>query len=283
MKHARSFFLPVALVAATCAAGPALLLAQMHKVEAPDQVTRAVGVYEYIGDLLHPKAARFIPVSLFIGGHFEDAGVYMARPVPFALDSGFRYELEHAGIRQDYLDLVASRNFVNSAAAAAMMFDDGWFGYGRVVPPTAPKSARLRPNCGNAHVVQEVDNSKKDDSRPHFGTKPADSSPKPAANNHGQPAPDPCRDEDALDRPGKITLGDDTPKDKNAPDPERPTLHRSPETTANNTGANGKPDKKAPKPPPATVTCEQRPHGRPGPAAHPPPRCGRGRSQQSAA
>src|SRR3978361_541793 len=105
---------------------------QMHKVAAPEKVTRAVGVYEYVGDLQHPKAARLIPVSLFIGGHFEDAGVYLARPVPFALDGGLRYELQRSGGRQDYLDVIASRNSASSAAAGATPFDDGWFGYGRV-------------------------------------------------------------------------------------------------------------------------------------------------------
>ncbi len=246
MKPAR----PIAALAllATLTAG-----AQMHKVEKADTVTRAVGVYEYVGDLNKPRAARFIPVSLFIGGHFEDAGVYMARPIPFALSTGFRYELMEAGVRKQFLDLVAARNFAGSSSAAATPFDDGWAGYGRVAPLPKPKAARLRPNCGNAHVVQEVDNSK-----PHFGNRTADpkaDTPKadPKSNPKADSKNDPCRDPGEDDRPEKVTL-DDAPKDKNAPDPERPTLHRSPETTANNTGAAGKPDKKAPKPPPATIT-----------------------------
>ena len=224
---------------------------QMHKVATPEKVTRAVGVYEYVGDLLHPKAARLIPVSLFIGGHFEDAGIYLARPIPFALDGGLRYELQRSGVRQDYLDVIASRNFGSSAAAATTPFDDGWFGYGRVSPPAAPKVARLRPNCGNAHVVQEADTAKKDDGKPHFGSKPADDDAKPQTRASRTAAPDPCRDDES-DRPERVALTDE--RDKNAPDPERPTLHRSPETTANNTGSAGKPDKKAPKPPPAVIT-----------------------------
>ncbi len=242
----------------TCRLARAVLLAQaallsatgqMHRVDKPEQVTRAVGVYEYVGDLQHPKAARLIPVSLFIGGHFEDAGVYLARPIPFALDGGLRYELQKSGIRQDYLDVVASRNFAGSAVAAATPFDDGWFGYGRIVPPTPPKAGKLRPNCGNAHTVQEA--GTKDDGKPHFGSKPsADDTPK--ARGARNTAPDPCRDDDE-DRPEKVTLADDK-RDANSPDPERPTLHRSPETSAHNTGAQGKPDKKAPKPPPATIT-----------------------------
>ena len=52
---------------------------------APENVVRAVGVYEWTGDMAKPTASRLIPVSLFIDGKLEDAGVYLARPVPFAL------------------------------------------------------------------------------------------------------------------------------------------------------------------------------------------------------
>jgi hypothetical protein len=228
--------------------------AQMHKVAAPEQVTRAVGVYEYVGDLSKPKAARLIPISLFIGGHFEDAAIYMARPVPFAIQSGFRYELMDAGVRKQFLDVLTARNFAGSSAAPSTPFDDGWFGYGRVIPLPSPKASRLRPNCGNAHVVEEVSPAKKDDGKPHFGNKSDTTGPtKPAIAKD-----DPCRPGLDDDRPEKISL-DDAPKDKNAPDPERPTLHRSPETTANNSGSSGKPDKKANKPVAATVTANSGP------------------------
>jgi hypothetical protein len=269
--------LPLAAIAtATWQLAVAPLRAQMHKVAAPDQVTRAVGVYEYVGDAQHPRAARFIPVSLFIGGHFEDAGVYLARPIPFAIQTGFRYELQKSGTQQNFLDLLVARNFASSAAAAAQSFDDGWFAYGHVVPPTPPRTAKLKANCNpsTARVVQENDNSKKDDSKPHFGSKSAGPSDDSRTDNKTDPktteakadsgprfgrhdgAPDPCKDDDPSEH---IILSDDSPKDKNTPDPERPTLHRSPETTANNTGATGKPDKKAPKPPPATVTANSAP------------------------
>ena len=73
------------------------LQAQMHKVEKPERVTRAIGVYEWTGDLTKPTAARLVPVSLFLEGHFEDAGVYLARPVPFTLQTGDVYSVERAG------------------------------------------------------------------------------------------------------------------------------------------------------------------------------------------
>jgi len=224
---------------------PLAAVAQMHKVAKPDQVTRAVALYEYIGDPMKPKAARLIPISLFIGGHFEDAGIYLARPVPFALDSGLRYELQKSGTPQNVFDLVASRNFAGSAVAANLPFDDGWFGYGRVSVPKPPKAGRVRPNCGNAHVVEEAP---KDDGKPHFGSKPPKVDPKAAA----AAIPENCREEDI---PEKVTLDDYNKKDKDSADPERPTLHRSPESSAHNTGDQNKANKKdSKKPPEATVT-----------------------------
>ena len=44
----------------------------MHHVDAPENVTRSIGVYEWTGDLAKPVAARLIPVSLFIDGDFKD-------------------------------------------------------------------------------------------------------------------------------------------------------------------------------------------------------------------
>ena len=103
---------------------------QTHKVTAPQTVVRAVGVYEWTGDMAKPTASRLIPVTLFIEGHLEDAGVYLARPVPFALLSGNVYELQQAGIAKGTLDLVFAKHLVAEDASGANAFDDGWFGYG---------------------------------------------------------------------------------------------------------------------------------------------------------
>src|ERR1017187_2376805 len=72
------------------------LCAQTHKVAKPETVVRAVGVYEWTGDMAKPAASRLIPVSLFIEGKLVDAAVYQARPVPFALLTGNVYELDKA-------------------------------------------------------------------------------------------------------------------------------------------------------------------------------------------
>src|SRR5260370_17486694 len=78
---------------------------QTHKVTKPESVVRAVGVYEWTGELAKPKASRLIPVTLFIEGTLEDAGVYIARPVPFALLTGNLYELQDAGVAKGTLEL----------------------------------------------------------------------------------------------------------------------------------------------------------------------------------
>src|SRR5581483_11550417 len=70
--------------------------------EKPSQTStlRAVAVLEWTGDRNHPNATRLVPVSLFDGEHLQDGGLYLARPVPLALDSGTEYEVEGAGLPQ---------------------------------------------------------------------------------------------------------------------------------------------------------------------------------------
>ncbi|MCL2659533.1 MAG: hypothetical protein FWD64_03325, partial [Acidobacteriaceae bacterium] len=104
--------------------------AQMHKVDQPGKVVRAVGVYEWTGDLNKPKASRFVPVSVFIDNEFQDAGVYLARPMPFALETGNLYELDDAGLAEGMLELSYARRVQANDAAGAPEFDDGWLGYG---------------------------------------------------------------------------------------------------------------------------------------------------------
>src|ERR1700691_4147939 len=111
--------------------------AQTHKVAKPENVVRAIGVYEWTGDMAKPAASRLIPVSLFINGKLEDAAVYLARPIPFALLTGNVYELDQTGVPKGTLDLVYARHF-EATETSATTYDDGWFGYGKFVPPQPP-------------------------------------------------------------------------------------------------------------------------------------------------
>ena len=150
-------------------------LAQMHKVAKPEDVVRAVGVYEWTGDRAKPTASRLIPVTLFIDGSLQDAGVYLARPVPFALDSGTVYEIDQAGKPVGTLDVQYATHL--QAADAANYYDDGWFGYGSYAPPPAPKKVTpLKPS----KTLSVISSSKPDVDDPNRPTlvrrHPSDSS-----------------------------------------------------------------------------------------------------------
>ena len=216
------------------------LRAQMHKVEKPERVTRAIGVYEWTGDLNKPTAARLVPVSLFLDSHMEDAGVYLARPVPFALETGDIYSIETAGQPVGTYDLDFARDIITHQSA-----DDAssaWYGYGRFHPPAAEKPpAKLAASSHPSSIIGGKDDS---DDTPHFVLRhPNDTAPdaKPDATTSTKGSATPATDDDS-ERP---TLRHrDAPPDlkrnkKEKPagyvtgpggslndDPDRPTLHR---------------------------------------------------------
>ncbi|WP_263413580.1 hypothetical protein [Terriglobus aquaticus] len=231
MPRARSFTLAFAAVTLPFTMAP--LHAQIHKVQKSEPVTRAVAVYEYAGDLKKPTAARLIPVSLFIGGHFENAGTYLARPIPFALDTGNIYQLQHAGEPLGDLDLAFAKNLRGSSAEVTVPFDVAWFGYGKFVPEKAPTTTAISKSPArhtqHAYPVQ-------DDGKPHFGSTPSDSSQSKTRNPRDTSDVDP----DA-DRAQRVSLPDDDNRDPKAPNPDRPTLRRRPEDTT------GGPKSKRPK------------------------------------
>jgi hypothetical protein len=187
--------------------------AQMHKVEKPERVTRAIGVYEWTGDLAKPSAARLIPVSLFMEGHFEDAGVYLARPVPFVLQTGDEYSIEEAGLHLGTLDVDYARNVVTRHSTSDSDEVGAWYGYGKFAPPSV---AKPKPLHATAKPVTVDGVSASDDDQPHLAVRAGaqDTSDVPAAKSDGKPA--------------KPTAAS-TPNPAPADDPDRPTLrHRDP-------------------------------------------------------
>lgn len=182
-----------------CVAGAS---AQVHKVEKAQKVVRAVGVYEWVGEMAKPNASRLIPVSLFIDGKFEDAGIYEARPVPFALDTGNVYEVQKAGIAQGTVDIAFARRLVPTANVYTT-WDDGWFGYGKFFPPAPPKKSNLKPMTRLAKINGIDDES---DDTPHFSARSAT----PGSGGAATPLP------------GAATAASSVPAD----DPDRPVLHR---------------------------------------------------------
>lgn len=74
-------------------------------------------------------APTLVPITLFINGQYQDAAIYMADPVPMALDSGIVYEAFKAGVSQGLFEIreprqrgrtwVAMGKWTSQAAQAA--------------------------------------------------------------------------------------------------------------------------------------------------------------------
>lgn len=236
--------------------------AQMHKVEAPQKVTRAVGVFEWTGQLPKPDSARLVPVSLFINGHFEDAGVYLAQPVPFALQTGVQYSVLRAGEPFGTLNLETARDVVTKRAASDDNPVGAWYGYGSfAVPKIAPP-----PKLKQSASLSSIAGSKSDD-KPHFsGDRSArdsgDASPKaasgtpPAASAGSASTPKVDVDTGDDDRPHMTRRADSDSSASTAPantrssapddadDPDRPTLKHRDDTDETK---NKKPKKEKPE------------------------------------
>ncbi len=160
------------------AVGVAPLGAQIHKVAAPETVTRAVAVYEWTGDLTKPASERLVPVSLYINGEYEDAGTYYSRPIPLALLNGNVYSLEKSGEPEGNVTIDYARHLQSAAGGATGDTTAlGWFGYGKFAPlPPPPKVAALKPSADVPAIVSskhpEID-AKADSDRPTFAHRPA--------------------------------------------------------------------------------------------------------------
>jgi hypothetical protein len=190
-------------LAVTCSAG---LSAQTHKVAKPEQVVRAVGVYEWTGDLTKPNAMRLVPVSIYIDNGFQDAGVYVARPVPFALLTGNVYELQNSGATKGTVELSFARHVQATDAQGDELFDDGWFGYGvyHAPPLTRVSTTKLKP-LKNQPVIT---------------SSSSDSAGRPSlVNKSGS-------DSSAGSSSGSGSSGSGSGSSASSADPDRPTMHR---------------------------------------------------------
>jgi hypothetical protein len=236
--------------------------AQMHKVAKPQQVVRAIGVYEWTGDFAKPTASRLIPVSLYIEGKFEDAGIYIARPIPFALLPGNLYILQTAGIDKGTLDLAYAKHLQAVEATGDLAWDDGWFGYGSVRPLAAPRrtTTALKPS-----KTLPVLTTGSDPNHPHLSSKPADptsttttgQTKSDSTTTSSTTSTDPDRPTMARRTPNSTSSGTDTSTASTttpsttsstssgttgttpADDPDRPTMkRRTPDTTSSGTDAS---------------------------------------------
>ncbi len=199
------------------------LHAQTHKVAAPERVTRAIAVYEWTGPLEKPTAGRLIPVSLFIGGHMEDADVYLARPVPLALQTGNVYEIDEAGLKKGLFDVDHARNSQGFTKDIADTNAFGWYGFGTFSPP-----AKLKVPVLSASKQLPSITSTGDSTRPHLGTKSASdtstASSKPADSSKSENSES---DRPKLNRPAdQDATASTTSGSSKDDDVDRPTLRK---------------------------------------------------------
>lgn len=148
---------------------PTWMWAQTHVMKKPETVVRAVGVYEWVGEDGKPSASRLVPVSVYINKQLEDAGVYLARPVPLALETGTVFAVEQAGATRGTLELAYARHV---QAAGDAETNDGWLGYGAFKPkPKEPVFAAKK----SGPLPQVAVNGGKG---PHFSSKGEDGAAK---------------------------------------------------------------------------------------------------------
>lgn len=223
MKNAiLSVVVGLAGLAAWGGAASAPLSAQTHKVNKPETVVRAVGVYEWTGDLAKPTGSRFVPVTVFIDGELQDGGIYLPRPIPFALLTGNVYELEDAGLGKGTVVLETAMKATTPDDAPARSFIEGWTAYGIYKAPPAERRPAPLHASKNLPVITT---SGEDPNKPHFSNK------SDAAKTDSTKTGDANKSSD----PQSSTTPAST---QNSDDPDRPTMHRrtSSDDTTTSTG-----------------------------------------------
>jgi hypothetical protein len=162
---------------------------------------RAVAVLEWTGDKDHPKATRLIPVSIFDGQELEDAGVYLARPEPLALEGQVEYQLQLDGKPIGLFDVESSGEQLGS-----------WVGFGKwkALPvPKAPAAQMAKVDEDDVQSDVPVLHRKH-----HTGDSGSGSSNSGSGSGSGSGPSGP------------------------PPDPDRPTLHKGGDAGDSNSGGS---------------------------------------------
>lgn len=167
---------------------------------------RAVAVLEWTGDRNHPSATRLVPVSLFDGQNLQEGGLYLARPVPLALDSGTEYEVQGSGLPHGWFDIDGARQI-----------GDDWFGFGDWKPYVPPPPKKLHPSRNPPTVVRDKSG---DEDKPHFVRRDQSSSSSSAGGTAGTGSPSPDKTADKAQAPAAPV------------DPDRPKLRRRPDESS---------------------------------------------------
>jgi hypothetical protein len=229
----RRSLLPRIAIAAIALGSAEVLCAQypghIDTEKKPETVStlRSVAVLEWTGDRNHPDATRLVPISLFDGEHLQDGGLYLARPVPLALDSGTEYEVEGSGLPQGWFDIDGAREIGSD-----------WFGFGKWKPYLPPPPKKLHPSRYPPVVVHESGDADK----PHFVRRDQSNTNQSGSTNNGS-------------TPAQKSSGS-AQSSSDSVDPDRPRLRRRPDDNSTTQQAADAPQRETPN----AVADPDRPH-----------------------
>ncbi|HLH09868.1 MAG TPA: hypothetical protein VKW78_21695 [Terriglobales bacterium] len=196
---------------------------------------RAVAILEW-----GAKGPRLIPVSIMVDGKFYDAGIYLADPVPMALDPGNVYEVQKSG---DPAGLFT----INSV----MQEQNGppFYGIGKFTTQAEVQAAANKAAAAKAKAAERASRHNSDDSGPprlrraHSAPMPQPG-PNPPSTPPGTPpgmppgAPPmggpPIPQTSPPPSSGPTGTGDDSGGDR--PTMKRPKQTSSPSSTPDDTG-----------------------------------------------
>ncbi|MBB6145508.1 hypothetical protein HNQ77_003469 [Silvibacterium bohemicum] len=185
--------------------------------DAKTPTLRATAVLEYTGDVTRPVASRLVPLAVWDGSTYQPGGLYMAQPVPMAVESGTQYELELAGVPKGLFDVKAAADVSGS-----------WIAIGAYQKPVSPKASKLRASKNQPQFVHDAGY---DDDKPHFAHRPAAQS----GSNNGSSG------SSGGSSSGGTGTGSGSDKTaSNAPpvDPDRPTLHKRTDSGSGSNSGN---------------------------------------------
>jgi len=233
------------ITAAPLLAAVALAGVRPAAAQYPGQITdankkttelRAVGVLEWTGDLDHPKASRLVPVCVYDGQDLVDAGVYLARPAPLALESDVEYQLLQDGKPVGLFDIDSAGQQQGS-----------WVGFGKwkALPASRPAPAQVA-KIDEQDVQSDVPVlHRKHQSGDSTGSSGSDSG---SGKDSNAPPPDPSRPTlhkggdtsttNSSGGSGQTGSGSGSGADSNSPpaDPDRPTMRQT--TDSSSAGAS---------------------------------------------
>ncbi len=121
---------------------------------------------------------RVIPVAILVDGHFYDASIYRADPIPMALDPGNVYEVEQSGESVGLVTLTDARQAKNGA----------WLADARFQSHEQLASARRPRETPSASATVQEGPPKL---RRGKGRSAPESTPQPTSKPEPQPSPEP--------------------------------------------------------------------------------------------